>query len=115
MLYQFVIEGNLASRALLSIPRLPSWTNTDLLTNTVVQMLVDARGYPLSMLLLGQSGFTNADGYALKLSRAMRFEPLKTGTVSDHHTPAPPLSLGNVIFEWQTVPPPPANPPATSQ
>jgi hypothetical protein len=57
-------------------------------------------------LLPPDSGFAPADQYdqadqrALELARAMRF------------IPSPRLTIGRMIFNWHTVPPPATNAPA---
>ena len=105
------IEGDLARRRLLAPLQLPWWTNSDLLTNSVVQLVVDARGNGLSAVLLASgSGLTQADAdqKALELARTARFEAVKA------QNPAAGLSLGTLIFEWQTVLAPSTNtPPVT--
>ena len=69
------VEGNLAYLRLLTLLRLPPQANQDLLTNTVVQVLVDAQGYPFSAVVLAGSGSTAADADALALAKTIRFEP----------------------------------------
>jgi len=107
------LEGELARRRLLSQPRLPSWppraldpTDTDILANTVLQVLVDAEGLPVSLTLMAVSGYPPADDLAISLATRFQFEPLQTGS------PAQPISspgslvglcLGQVVFEWQTL------------
>ena len=104
------IEGDLAKRRLLSVPQLPPWTNTDLLTNSIVQLLVDAQGNPVSAVLL-RPGLTppspkqeEANQQALELARAARFEPTRPRTPPNPGKPASGLSIGTMIFEWQTIP-----------
>ncbi len=88
---------DLAGRRLLNPPELPSWAGADLLTNTVVQVLVDTNGYVMSITLLPPGcGDPKADQLALELARAARFEP-RSGA-------APALTIGSLIFEWHTVP-----------
>ena len=70
------LEGDLAQRRLLTPLELRSWTNPDILTNSVVQVVVDAEGRPVSVTLLSGSGSQAADQYALEQARAARFEPL---------------------------------------
>ena len=79
-------------------PHLPSWPASDLLTNSVVQVWVDADGQSLSpALLLPGSGSREADQLAIKLSRTARFAPLPSNRAE--------LTPGTLIFEWHTVPP----------
>ncbi len=109
------IEGGLARRRLLNTLELPSWPGADLLANSVVQVLVDAAGNVMSVTLLPPgSGSNEADQRAFELARSARFESLP-GTESFSTSPAAGLSLGTMIFQWETVPipgtnSPPANP-----
>lgn len=99
------IEGKLGQRRLLTTFNLPSWPAPDILTNTVVQLLVDARGLPLSASLLSRSGSKNADQFALDQANAARFASVvQTGP---NHTPNSQdnVSLGEIVFEWHTLPP----------
>jgi hypothetical protein len=97
------IEGALARLRVLTPLRLPPQTNSDLLTNTVVQLLVDARGNPFSPVIVSGCGSRDADAAALSFTKALRFEPAQAaalGTVRPDK-----MILGKLIFEWQTVPP----------
>ena len=109
------LEGGLAQRRLLSQPQLPSWpprplnpTDTDILGNTVLQVLVDADGLPVSLTLMGASGYAPADDLAISLATRFQFDRLPT------ESPAPVtsgpgamvgLTWGQVVFEWQTLGP----------
>ena len=97
------LGGGLAGRPLLSGWRLPAWPSTGLLTNSEVQILVDAAGQVTSHALLVSSGSKEADQSAQDLARNARFAPLPDGRTD--------LSLGTLVFEWQTAPLPPTNPP----
>jgi len=96
------ITGELAERSWLNPPALRSWSGTDLLTNTVVQALVNPDGSVFSATLLVPVGSgtndQNAAEYALQILRGARFAPARTAA-----RPA----LGTVIFEWHTDPSPP--------
>ncbi|HEY5910112.1 MAG TPA: hypothetical protein VJA21_05860, partial [Verrucomicrobiae bacterium] len=99
----FRLAGALAGRALKTPIDLPSRSHAEILTNSVVQLLVDPEGIPLSTILLGPgSGSKEADDYALQRARAARFTPLPftPGTAS----PLLGLAWGELIFEWHTVP-----------
>ena len=106
----FRVTGGLANRRLLNPPGLPSWAVPDsgpefLLTNSVVQILVNADGNVISVAMLNGSGLPAADQQALKLAKAARFVPRRDGGAD--------VTLGALVFEWQTVPPPETNgPPA---
>ena len=110
------MDGDLAQRRLLSALPLPSFTNTDLLTNRVVQLLVDARGNTVSaVLLVAGSGATQseADQRALNLARAAQFEAVEPGAAKPA-TQSADWSIGTMIFEWQTVLEPSTNTPPPS-
>lgn len=108
------VEGPLASRSLLSNFELPSQPGTDLLTNTVVQLLVDARGNTFSAVLLPNPNSrdpdqSRADQYALNLAQHARFgaTPTKDDAVGG-------VTFGTMVFQWQTVPQPATNSPSAT-
>jgi TonB family protein len=90
------VAGDLVNRRLLNPPQLQPWPALDLLTNTVVQVLVNAEGNVVSPTLLTVSGSKPADQSALDIARAARFEPLRRSS--------PALTVGALIFEWHTEP-----------
>jgi TonB family protein len=92
------LGGELTHRRWLNAPAaLPAWPAADLLTNSVVQVWVDANGQILSpALLLPGSGSKEADQLAIKLARTARFAPLPGSRTQ--------LTPGTLIFEWHTVP-----------
>jgi hypothetical protein len=92
------LGGELTNRRWLNAPTaLPSWPAADLLTNSVVQVWVDADGQILSpALLLPGSGSKEADQLAIKLARTARFASLPGNRAK--------LTPGTLIFEWHTVP-----------
>lgn len=108
------IEGDLARRRLLKPMVLPWQPSPDILTNSVVQVVVDAAGRVLSCMLPAGSGSTNADRCALDLARAARFEPLVRDGASGAANPAAGLSWGRMIFEWRTTPLPATPAPAAA-
>jgi hypothetical protein len=96
------IEGDIAGRPLLTSMKLPSWPCADLIAPSTVQVLVNAAGYVISAVVLpphnsGEVRDVDADRRALELARTARFA---TG---------PDLTLGKLIFNWRTVPPPATN------
>jgi TonB family protein len=99
----FTIEGDVAGRALLTPLQLQSWPAADILTNSEVQIAVDAAGRVFSAALIGGSGSPQANSNALSLVRSARFQPLRW--VGDGPPPASPgrLSWGKIIFRWHTV------------
>jgi len=103
----FRVEGELAQRQLPSPINLTNWPYANVIAPSKVQVLVDTAGSVISTILLPpDSGFAPADQYdqadqrALELARAMRF------------IPSPRLTIGRMIFNWHTVPPPATNAPA---
>jgi len=95
------VEGELAQRQLPSQFNLTNWPYANAIAPSKVQVLVDMAGNVISTVLLPpDSGFTATDQYekadqrALELARAMRF------------TPSSRLTVGWMIFNWHTVPPP---------
>jgi TonB family protein len=93
------VAGELSKRQLLDPIKPPALPYDDVLAPTIVQTRVDKNGRVVSVVLLTSSGLDTADQLALKLARAARFAP------------APRLTLGQLIFDWQTIP---ANAPAAS-
>jgi len=106
------LSGSLAARRLLTPLALKSWPNADVLTNTVVHVLVDGSGQTFSpKVLLPGSGSKEADQYALEQAKAARFDSiLPTGPQSVTNPPAR-LTSGEMIFEWHTLPLPGTKPP----
>jgi hypothetical protein len=107
------VEGDLARRRLLTPFHLPPQTNSDVLKNTEVQVLVDALGNVFSTVVVAGSGNADVDALALtNFAKNARFEPIKAaapGTVLPNT-----VTFGKLIFEWQTVPAPPTNSPSLS-
>lgn len=99
------IQGQLAGR-LLATPVLRPQSADTLLSNTVVQITVDAGGDEFTPpVILESSGSADADADALDLARNLRFRPLSR--IPGHPPPAPgSLADGQLVFRWQTVPRP---------
>ena len=108
------LEDALAQRRLITPLDLHSWTNHDILANSVVQLVVDADGVPRSVTLLSGCGSQPADQQALERAWAARFEPLGRNPAVAAPDPTAQLSWGRMIFLWHTVPPPPTNAPTSS-
>ena len=98
-------SGGVAKRRWLNSPALlRSWPASDLLTNSVVRIVVDPDGQVFSPALLPPgSGSKVADQYALEIARAARFAPLPRSAKQ---------MLGALVFEWHTVPMPETNAPS---
>ncbi len=107
------LEGDLNQCRLLTTFELPSWQYNEVLTNTVVQLVVNGEGRPTAWTLLSGSRSPKADAFALAQARAARFEVPGGGG-----QPGVPAMAalertfqGLLVFEWQTVPVPSTNPP----
>jgi hypothetical protein len=96
------IEGDIARRSMRTSLNLPSWPHADLIAPSTVQVLVNAAGDVVSAVVLpshnsGEVRDVDADQRALVLARSARFAP------------GPDWTLGKLIFNWRTVPPPATN------
>lgn len=91
------VNGALAGRRLRITPQnIPLQPAQDGLAATIVQALVDARGQVISSTVTAPgSGSKSADQTALTIARDLRFAPLRNSTQ---------LTVGRLIFEWQTLP-----------
>lgn len=101
------IDGALRNRRLLTPLEPASWPHSDLLTNTVVDMVVGLDGMPISCELRPPgSGLALADQQALALARGARFESFVTKGPRRITNSAPVTSLmrGALIFSWRTLP-----------
>jgi hypothetical protein len=92
------VTGDLAGRAILSKPNLPSWPAKDFLLPSTVRVVVDARGFVTSAILQSGSGSVTADELAVTLAKQVRLSPVI------HTAGIMPLTLGQLLFEWQTKP-----------
>jgi hypothetical protein len=93
--------------------KLPSWPFTDVIPPSAVQVLVDAAGNVVSATLLPPENYSDtpavrdaaADQYAVGIARASRFAPLSPDAGSVEANPVGHLTVGRLIFNWQTVTP----------
>jgi hypothetical protein len=108
------VELDRAPRRLLTPLDLPSWESPDILTNSVVQIVVGADGTPVSVTLLSGSGSRAADEDALQQANAARFETLGQSPFATALNPAAQLDWGRMIFRWHTLPPASTNVPAVA-
>jgi TonB family protein len=93
---RFEIRGELAARQITPPAELRAWPagpSAQLLSNSVVQIAVDAAGQVVAARLLARSGSADADTNALATARSLRFRPA--------FSPAP--IWGRAVFEWQTA------------
>jgi len=93
--------GGLAGRHLLVFPALPPWPGPEILTKSVVQVLVTADGKPHSAVLLKPGVPNEADQFAVREARRVRFEPVD---LSESTNPVAGLTWGQLVFEWYTLP-----------
>ena len=99
---RFRLEGNLAARALVTPLELKSWASAEMLSNSVVQAVVDADGFTFSPTLLSGSGLKEADLHALTLAASARFRPLpREQRIRRGHSS---FTWGKLIFQWHTLP-----------
>jgi hypothetical protein len=105
------VEGSLSTRSLLTrIPRLTVWAHNELLTNSVVQIVIDHEGRPAAPgTLLVSSGLAKADQDAVDRVRTIRFNALK-GEMAVKQG----LMWGTLVFRWASVPLPQTNSPGAS-
>lgn len=96
------LSGGLAQRRLAEPLVMPSWPHPDILSNTVVQAVVDAAGWVISATVVQSSGSPQADQFALRQTLHARFEP----AVAEAGAEGPrALTQGRLTFLWHTVPP----------
>lgn len=103
------LTGDLAHRRLLAPLELPPWPHTDILSNSVVQALVDADGRVLTTTLRQGSGSAEADQHALRQATGARFEPSPRDASGAAQAN---LARGRLVFQWHTVPPAATNTPS---
>jgi TonB family protein len=89
----FRLQGDVRQRWTGPPPLLPPQPSAQLLTNSVVEIAIDAEGNVLVHRLLARSGSAAADEAALAAAKALRFLP----------SAAPEALWGQAIFEWHTI------------
>lgn len=93
------IYGKLAQRKLLSSPDLPSLPYNDVIAASKVQVLVNRSGNLISAVVLPSDNPIEAAGRAdIGDSNALIFAR------SLHFAPATQITIGQIIFNWHTVP-----------
>lgn len=97
--------GTLAKRGIASTPALPSWSSSEILGHTRVQVLVDVWGNPMSAALLQSCGLKEADAAALDIARRMVFGPEPDHRVSELKDPEAKTITGWLVFAWRTKSP----------
>lgn len=89
------VEAPLAGRLQPPVPEPPSLTHKEVLSPTVVELLVDERGHVFTAVVVAESGLPAADHLALDLARQLSFQSTST----------PGLTCGQMTVEWFTLPP----------
>jgi len=99
------LADGLERRTLKTSPMLPSWPNSDFVTNTVVKLFVNGDGISVSIpILLSSSGLKAADDYALSQASVARFVPIRNEGPNRSTNPLVNATWGTMIFEWHTLP-----------
>ena len=88
------VVGDLAARLIPKHLQLKSWTNSEPLLNTVVEIAADRNGDVVSARITERSGNPQADQSALEIARATAFKITRTER----------LTFGKLVFTWQTFP-----------
>lgn len=91
----FEIQGPLATRQINAPTLLPAETNSQLLSNSIVQIAVDPAGQVVAAHLLDRSGSADVDAKALNIANQLRFRPM----------PTEPTVWADAVFAWQTAEP----------
>ena len=88
------VAGPLAQRDILFLPAVPSLQHTNQVGATVIQIAVDADGFPSVLRPKRRSGWPVADEKALALAQSARFERI------DDVTNETDLVWGELTFQW---------------
>ncbi|MEI8043829.1 MAG: energy transducer TonB [Verrucomicrobiota bacterium] len=109
------LEGGLSGRRLLAPLELPPMRHTDLLTDSVVQIVVNPEGRLVTVpVLLSSSGSKEADARALRIAGTARVDPIIGGGPRPAVNPTAQLAWGSMVFEWLTLPVATTNTPAAA-
>lgn len=113
------IEGELATRPLLSAFKLEPVAAPDILSNSVVQIGVNRDGTVFSAILSDGPKDSKegkaADAVALSLAHSARFQSLPRVDVGGKSPFDDTLQWGRLVFHWRTVPLPATNSTAANQ
>lgn len=97
------LSPELKGRTLVSALVLPPQAHSDILTNSIVQVVVNPYGNVLSARLVRGSGSKKADQAAIDLARHARFDPARPPE-SARLNPLSALNVGDLVFRWHTLP-----------
>ena len=108
---RLLMKGGLADRSLVTSSELSSIPSEALVSNSVVRVVVDAQGRPLSTHLVSSSGSGTADRKAMEHAKRARFKPLADVDPWDpSDAPGDNLTWGRLEYQWHTVTPEPDEP-----
>lgn len=114
---RLVMEGAVQKRTPVTPVTLPVQVHDNVLSNSVVRVIVDEAGQTISAVLLAGCGLPRADDMALQIAKAIRYHRVTQQPLEG----APPSlvgsgrwDMGNLIFDWATVPPPSTNAPSAT-
>ena len=102
----FDIEGDLARRTLLARPALVSPVSDAALSNSIVEIDVNADGLVVDPAVIppgGSSSSAETDAYARSIAMSLQFKPLPRASLPAERT------WGRVVFQWRTLPAPATN------
>ncbi len=97
------LSAELQARTLVSALVLPPQTHNDILTNSIVQVVVNPAGNVLSARLVRGSGSKKADQAAVEIASHARFELVRPPE-SARLNPLSAMNVGDLIFRWHTLP-----------
>ena len=86
---------------MMASPTIPIQFASDVLSNTVIQVGIQADGFPLSSRIISGSGSRGADLTALQIANGVRFTPLSAATARTEGA----LEWGELVFQWFTTEP----------
>lgn len=100
------LSPELRGRSLVSAVQLPPQSHSEILTNSIVQVVVNPAGNVLSARLVRGSGWKAADRAALEIASRAQFNRLPPPAgVQGHAWSAMAVTVGDLIFRWHTLPP----------
>ncbi len=96
------VSGGLESRQLVKSIEPLRVAHNDVLSNTVIEVMVNSAGYILGAEVTASSGVKSVDQWAVRLLDAARFNSLPRGSAN---------AFGRITFQWATVDPAATNTP----
>jgi hypothetical protein len=105
------VEGDLGLRPVLFMPEWQAWPHNQLIRKTVLQLWVDADGLVRDVGLWTDCGIPEADRYAIREAKRVRFQPLPQDAIP----PEPGrLTAGTLVVQWGAAPLPGTHQPTPS-